>query len=271
MKKTFEYIGLFVFVIFSFYYTEKVVKLVNDNDPLMEKISLYADETNRACVEGYTTEDGIILGVSGLIVDEDKSYSNMKGFGYSEELFVFEEDLCSVNKSEYIDEYIIKGNESKNAVSLLILVDDAKLVSEINGIAKAKGVNFGYVVSGEVLKENEELFAKLLDDGNDILYGGTNEDDFETFYKIIDELGNNTYCIYNGEDVISYCSKENVNSVKTDFVYNKNVLLNVKSTLEKGNIYIIKENKYVIDELSSTISHINGKGISIYTLTNLLS
>ena len=105
MKKTFEYIGLFVLVAFSFYYTDKVVKMVNKNDPLMKEIVTYASINNTSCVEGYTTEDGVILGVSGLVVDEHESYSNMKGFGYNEDLFVFDEDTCSINKAEYIDKY----------------------------------------------------------------------------------------------------------------------------------------------------------------------
>ena len=202
MKKTFEYIGLFVLVIFSFYYTDKVVKMVNKNDPLMEQITTYASANNTSCIEGYTTDEGIILGVSGLKVDENKSYSNMKGFGFNEELFVFEE---------------------------------------------------------------------LIKDGNDILYGGNNKEDFNKFYKIIDDLKINTYCIYNNFDVINICKNKSINSVKTDLIYTKDILLNIKKTLEKGNIYILKENKYTVEELSSSINHINGKGVKITSLNELLN
>ena len=150
VKKTFEYIGLLVLVVFSFYYTDKVVKMVNKNDPLMEQmeqIVKYASVNNSSCIEGYVTDEGVVLGVSGLVVDENTSYSNMKGFGYNEELFVFEKDTCSINKREYVDKYIIKGNESKNAVSLLVLVDDISLISSVNDIASNKGINLNLIPS----------------------------------------------------------------------------------------------------------------------------
>ena len=270
MKKTFEYIGLFVLVIFSFYYTDKVVRMVNKNDPLMEQIVDYASANNTSCVEGYTTSDGVILGVNGFVVDEYSSYSNMKGFGYNEDLFVFEEDSCSINKVEYIDRYIVKGNESKGAVSLLILVDNAQYVNSINSIAKSKGVNLGYVLNGELLQNNKDLFYSLSSDGNDILYGGNNEDDFNFFYKIVNSFNLNTFCVYNNYDIIDICKDNNINSVKSDFVYNKDFLLNIKNSLEKGNIYILKENKYVTSELSGIINHINGKGITVVSLGELL-
>ena len=271
VKKTFEYIGLLVLVVFSFYYTDKVVKMVNKNDPLMEQIVKYASVNNSSCVEGYSTDEGVVLGVSGLVVDEYTSYSNMKGFGYNENLFVFEEDTCSINKAEYVDKYIIRGNESKNAVSLLILVDDVDLVSSINDVALSKGVNLNYIVDGEILQDNKSLFYDLASNGNTILYGGNNKEDFNDFYKVIDDFKTDTFCVYNDYDVIGICKDKGVNSVKTDLVYNKNFLLNIKNTLEKGNIYILKGNKYVTSELSSIISHINGKGIKILSLYDLLN
>lgn len=270
VKKTFEYIGLLVLVVFSFYYTDKAVKMVNKNDPLMEQIVKYASVNNSSCVEGYSTDEGVVLGVSGLVVDEYTSYSNMKGFGYNEDLFAFEEDACSINKAEYVDKYIIRGNESKNAVSLLILVDDVDFISSINDIALSKGVNLNYIVDGEILQDNKSLFYDLANNGNTILYGGNNKEDFNDFHKVIDDFKTDTFCIYNDYDVIGICKDKGVNSVKTDFIYNKNFLLNIKNTLEKGNIYILKGNKYVTSELSSIISHINGKGIDIVSLQELL-
>ena len=36
-------------------------------------------------IEGSINEDGVVLGLSGLIVNVDKSYNNMKGIGFKEE------------------------------------------------------------------------------------------------------------------------------------------------------------------------------------------
>ena len=90
MKKYFEYIGLIALTLFSFYYTDKVTKIMNSKDPVMISIKEYKDKTKESCKEGYYTNDGVILGVNGKIVDVNESYSNMISKGYDEELMVFE-------------------------------------------------------------------------------------------------------------------------------------------------------------------------------------
>ena len=154
---------------------------------------------------------------------------------------------------------------------MLILVDDVDFISSINDIALSKGVNLNYIVDGEILQDNKSLFYDLANNGNTILYGGNNKEDFNDFHKVIDDFKTDTFCIYNDYDVIGICKDKGVNSVKTDFIYNKNFLLNIKNTLEKGNIYILKGNKYITSELSSIVSHINGKGIKILPLYDLLN
>ena len=69
MKKYFEYIGLIALTLFSFYYTDKVTKIMNSKDPVMISIKEYKDKTKESCKEGYYTNDGVILGVNGKIVD----------------------------------------------------------------------------------------------------------------------------------------------------------------------------------------------------------
>ena len=38
MKKIFQFIGLFTLICFSFFYTEKVVTVLNEQDPIMVEI-----------------------------------------------------------------------------------------------------------------------------------------------------------------------------------------------------------------------------------------
>jgi len=124
VKKYFEYAGLIALTCFSFYYTEKVTKIMNSKDPIMVSIEEYKDKVSTDCKEGYITDNGIVLGVNGRVVDVKESYSKMQGYGYNEELMVFNEVECKVNLENSIDNYIIKGNESKNSVSLFINVND---------------------------------------------------------------------------------------------------------------------------------------------------
>ena len=51
---------------------------------------------------------------------------------------------------------------------------------------------------------------------------------------------------------------------------NKNLLSNIKKSLEKGNIIFIQENELNLKELSSTINYIKSKGINILNINELL-
>ena len=66
------------------------------------------------------------------------------------------------------------------------------------------------------------------------------------------------------------CKKEEINSLKTNNIYTKDILLNTKNNLEKGNFYVYKENKNTLKELSSTINFIEGKQLKIVSITNML-
>lgn len=273
MKNIFQYIGLFVFSLFSFYYTNKVVELANSKDPIMKEINKYASTVNHSCIEGYTLTDGIILGVNGHIVDEEESYANMKGYGFNEDLIVFKEEVCLINKDDNYDKYIIKGNDYKNSVSILILVNNGMYLKEIESISKHKDVKIGFIVNGSLINDNREYFHKLYDEKYSISYGGINKDDFNKFKTIMKTFNKNNkfYCVKNNNfDIIRLCEKEKINSVSSKYYYNKNYLLNTKNNLDKGNIYIYKESYNLIREFSSILNHIKGKGYKIVSLDELL-
>lgn len=274
MKKYLEYIGLFALACFSFYYTEKVTKIMNSKDPIMINIENYNKENKVSCNEGYITSDGAVLGVNGTVVDINESYSNMQGYGFDESLLVFDEVTCKVNKESVIDKYIIKGNETKNSVSLFININDGTLLEKIITIGNTKDIKLNIITTGSNLETYKEFLQKAYLDGFDILYGGLEENDFKKYLKIMKEFENSprTYCINTGiKDTLEMCAKENVNSIKTDKIYTKDILLNTKNNLEKGSFFVYKENSNTLKELSATINHIEGKKIKIMSITEMLS
>lgn len=273
MKKFFEYAGLFVLTIFSFYYTDKLVKLTNEKDPIMKEIVEYASANNTKCVEGYVTSEGVVLGVSGSVVDEDTSYANMKGWGFNEDLLVFLEDACILNKEANVDDYIIKGNEIKNSVSLFIDVFDGTLLKDIVVISEAKKVKVNFLVTGKELETYKDYFNVLYNNGYDIIFNGSDKTDYEKYKTIMKNFNkkSNKYC-YNNDliDMLDLCSKDKINTIKTDKYYNKDLLLNTKNNLESGVFLIFKENEILLEELSSVINYIEAKGMKVVTLTEHL-
>ena len=49
-----------------------------------------------------------------------------------------------------------------------------------------------------------------------------------------------------------------------------NLLSEVKKNIEKGDIIFIRENRFNAEELSTTINYINGLGIEVTSLNELL-
>ena len=94
MKNYFKYFLIIGFVLFSFYYTDKVTKISEQNNVIMASINDYAIKHDSKCIEGSITEDGIILGLSGISVNKNKSYSNMKGIGFDEKLLEYNKEEC---------------------------------------------------------------------------------------------------------------------------------------------------------------------------------
>ena len=98
-----KYISLIFIVILSFMYTRKVYDYSKINNTLLTSIEKFSQENNQYCIEGKINELGIILSFDGKIVDKNKSFSNMKGNIFNEEL------LNPQNNKEviYVEYYLL--------------------------------------------------------------------------------------------------------------------------------------------------------------------
>ena len=67
--RIFLIIGL---VCFSFYYTDKVMNILNNRDPLMIKLNDIKDSYEVLPVNAIINNDTIIPGIKGIEVDVDK-------------------------------------------------------------------------------------------------------------------------------------------------------------------------------------------------------
>lgn len=66
-------VSLLVLVLFSFFYTDRVMNFINKKDPLMNKIDLLKDKYEILPVNAVLDSNTIIPGVKGKSVDLDKS------------------------------------------------------------------------------------------------------------------------------------------------------------------------------------------------------
>lgn len=260
-------------MVFSFFYTEKAVNIANNKDPIMQSIMSYENKKNSECIEGVINEDEAILGINGYELNVNKSYNNMRGIGFDEELMVFDETKCEVTKDKVVDKYIIKGNEYKNSVSLLLLVNDGSYLEDIIEICKKKNIKLSLVVNGSTLETNKDFFENMYKNGFDILYNGTDEVDLEKYKFIMKKIDKRAikYCVFSKKnDLLKLCKDNKINSVKSNIIIEKDLFMNIKNYIEKGNFIIIKENEETVKELGASINFIKAKGLEIKSLTDHL-
>ena len=78
LKKSLSYLGVFVLVCFSFFYTDKAVDIVKKNDPIMKTILENSESLRIDPVNAIINSDELITGLNGKRVNIDKIYQNMK-------------------------------------------------------------------------------------------------------------------------------------------------------------------------------------------------
>jgi hypothetical protein len=147
MKSYLKYMLVIFFTIFSFYYTDKVIELSNYNDTILASINDYASLNDTKCIEGIINEYGIVLGLDGISVDKNKSYANMKGIGFREDLLEYKKDKCILNIKDNLDKYIIKSNNYQNNISLVIDIDNLKYYNDMIDIANKENVKLNILVN----------------------------------------------------------------------------------------------------------------------------
>lgn len=265
MKRYFKYLFILIFAIFSFYYTDRVIYISKYNDAILASINDYADKYNTICSEGSINEDGVILGLSGISVNKSKSYSNMKGIGFKEELIEFEKNECILNKKNNFDKYIISGNEVENNISIIINVNTGKYYKDMLEISYMKNIELNLLLNSEFLEKN----IIDIENKSNILFKGSSKDELEKFINI---LHKEIYCVKtNDYEVLNICKKEKINSIKMNYIIQKDLLTNIKYNLSSGHIIFIDENKVNLNELSASINYILKRGYKIVSINELLS
>ena len=112
MRKIYKYFGLIVLMIFSFYYTDKLVLLVQENNPIMKKIEDEKSKLDVSYVNAIIENDRIIPGKNGLEINDKKSFSLMKSFGtFNSYYLVYEQVKPKISLENNKDKIITSGNK----------------------------------------------------------------------------------------------------------------------------------------------------------------
>lgn len=273
IKKITSVLFLVVAAGFSFFYTEKAIKIARNNDPIMLKINSAKDDFTVNLVEPIIDKDEYVSGINGCEIDKDESYSKMKQNGqFDENLLVMKEIK---NKNTPKNKYIINGNKKERKVSINFLVLK-KIDENMLSFIKDKKIKINFFVDGNFLEENLDYIKNISSYGNIYNYG-RNGDYIDKYIiydnNLIETISNNNsnYCITNKKDdeILNSCNNYDMNIIKTKYYTSDNVL-EMKENLSNGNIITISD----IDDVSKikmSINYILSKGYDIVNLDKLLN
>lgn len=275
MKKFFSFMGALALICFSFYYTDSAVEIVKRNDPIMKEITEVAKDYEESSQDAILINNNIIPGVSGVKVDIDRSYEKMKQYGsFDAGLLVFEEVTPTISTSNTYDKFIIKGNSSKQGISLIFKMNNTSYIDEILTILKEKDVKANFMITENILSGDIDVVEKIYLNGHSIELLSSDYANIKKANKILKSLTGNKakYCYSEEEDkdIIEVCEKNKMHSIIPTIITSNFPYNDIKNNVTSGSMISLTNNIGTVRELSSIINYLNQKGYKILLLEDLL-
>lgn len=278
MFKTFgKLISILFLLILSFVYTNKVFSEAKKTDPVMKEIIKYKEKNDVKPVEPIITEDEIILGISGLKVNEDKSYKNMKDENIFDKSKVeYEKALPNTSITNSYDYYIKKGNSKYKYAYLLFKVASVENLNNLLSLVAKNNVNVNFFIDGKYLEENIDIGFNINNLGSEIYNLGYDGKYSKSTIGITNNLiesitlKDSIYCLNENknDDYKKVCSKKRMYSI-TPTINNPSIT-ELKSSLENGSIILYDLDGFDVSEFNLVINLITSKGYELKNLSELI-
>lgn len=276
LKKTIKILSILLLSVFSFYYTNKSIELIRDQDPIMKTIKSTTDKYEIPAVDAIIKDNTIIPGKSGKTIDYDETYNKMKQYGdYNEVLTTLKEVKPTISVEDYYDKFIVSGNPEKKSVALVFKVEKTS-PKEIIKILNNNNTLATFFIDGYYLENNyEEIMTmtnhelELLSYNSDYdkLYFSSSKDYLESLTK--KDL---KYCYsdYDKEEVINLCQELNMHTILPTIKINSNLFQEVKDKLTNSAIISVPISTQTEKDLSITLDYIKSRGYNLTTLDSLI-
>ena len=279
MKRFFEILGFLSLVCFSFFYTEKTIDVVKEVDDIMitlkEQAPKYQVKAENAKIDGKFMTPGI----SGKIVNLQKSYEEMKHYGkFHPNLLVYDKVSPEISIKNRYDKYIKTGNPKKRQVSFLFIIDEKGNPSPIIEILKEKKVTGTFFIDGSWLEKNQNELVSLIEGkftvGNYSYRGDYGHESFVWIDTIIKRVGGQkqSYCLVEKENkkALSTCKLQKDYTIYPNIIIKENPYSELTEQVESGSIILMRLDAQVKKELPLMITYLKQKGYEIVNLEQLL-
>lgn len=279
-KKVIQVISVTLLMLFSFFYTNKSIELIRENDPIMKQIK----ETNMKYkvnpVNATIIGNKIIPGKSGKEIDYQKTYAKMKKYGtYNETLTVLKDIEPAVSIDDYYDKYIVQGNTERKNVSLVFKTDTISNLLSILNILNQKNIPATFFVDGLLLENNTSLFETMTQNNHELeILSYDNKYDEIYFDSALNYLSSITkrkgkYCYaeYDQKEVIELCSKLKLHTIIPTVKTTTMPYKEIKDKLYNSAIISLPLSTITEEQLPAIIDYIKQKGYTFLSLEALLS
>ena len=277
LKKLFSRIGVICLVIFSFYYTNLTVNIIKGNDPIMKEIEQTKSKYEKDSINAVVSYNSIIPGANGIGVDINSSYTAMKRYGsFNDSLMVFNVVSPVISVTNIYDKFITSGNESKNLISLVFVINNYSYLTEIINILNSKSVKATFFIDKDIINDSFDLIKLLNDSGQEIeLYSSDyNTKEIKMINKLLkkNKIEDLRFC-YSETDsqvTLDVCSKNKLHTIIPSIITNDYPYSDIKRNIKNGSIIKLSNNEETLRELKYILNYINQKGFIPTTLKELI-
>lgn len=279
MKRFFEILGFLSLICFSFFYTEKTIDVVKEVDDIMitlkEQASKYQVKAENAKIDGMF----MIPGISGKIVNIQKSYEEMKHYGkFHPNLLVYDKVSPEISIQNRYDKYIQTGNPKKRQVSFIFIVGEKDNPSPFINILKKSKVTGTFFIDSSWLEKNQTELIDFIHHkftvGNYSNQGDYSHESFVWMDTIIKRVGGQkqSYCLVEKENkkALKNCQLQEDYTIYPNIMIKENPYSELIEQVKNGSIILMKMNRKVKNELPMVITYLKQKGYEIVNLENLL-
>ena len=275
MKTFFKLTGLLVLFFFSFFYTEKVINVITEQDEIMIKIKENEEKNNIPSTNAIINKNTITPGLSGKEINIDKSYKEMKKLGtYNEKMWVYTKVLPEVSINNNKNKYIRSGNKNFTEVSLIFKINKNTDLQKLLTLLDKNNTKANFFISYEYLEKhiNEIEKEKNIEYYNYGKNGTYNDEIILIANNIISKKSNPAnICLTetNTNNTLKICSENEQFTIYPEII--NGTINSIKSKINNGSIISFEVTNTTLNELPLIINYINSKGYTISLLSELIN
>ena len=281
MSQSYTFLGdnmkkllIIILLLFSFFYTNKSISIIRNQDPLMKEIIKNKNKFEIKSVNAIVKENTIIPGKQGKEVDLEKTYTKMKQYGtYNEALTVLKETKPTISIEDNYDKLITSGNKENKNISLIFKVEKDTNINKLLSILNYHNIQVTFFIDGLYIENNN---INNLSNHQIELLSYNNTIDEITFTSALSYLSYKTnkspkYCLEENNNIINLCKKLKLHTISPTIIIKKDPYKELKNNLSNSSIILVPINNQIYESLSTSILYIKSKGYNFLTLSDLLS